>query len=94
MSSPHTAPTLAESSVGSEIDIFMSQDHSDDVREEFGNLAGSGLSTFPTYQFVDTTDFASGSAFYPGKTFSGLPHLDDDLADPIECLSSEFLVDP
>lgn len=94
MSSPHTAPTLAESSVGSEIDIFMSQDHSDDVREEFGNLADSGLAGFPSYQFVDAVDFASGSPFYTGKTFSGLPGLDDPLADPIDCLSSEFLVDP
>lgn len=93
MSSPHTAPTLAESSVGSEIDIFMSQDHSDDVREEFGQLATPSLPGFPSYQFVDTNDF-SGSSFYPAKPFSGLTNFDDDLADPIECLSSEFLVDP
>jgi regulatory protein SWI5 len=94
MSSPHTAPTLAESSVGSEIDIFMTQDPSDDLREEFGHLAQSGLSGFTNYSFVDTTDFASGSSFYPTKSFSGLSSLDDDLADPIDCLSSEFLVDP
>ncbi|KAJ5332041.1 uncharacterized protein N7506_005824 [Penicillium brevicompactum] len=93
LSSPHTAPTLAESSVGSEIDIFMSQDHSDDVREEFGQLATPSLPGFSSYQFVDTSDF-SGSSFYPAKTFSGLSSLEDDLADPIECLSSEFLVDP
>jgi regulatory protein SWI5 len=92
MSSPRTAPTLAESSVGSEIDIFMTQDPSDDLREEFGHLAHSGLSAFPSYQFVDTTDFAP-SSYYPEKTFSGLP-MDDDLTDPIDCLSSEFLVDP
>ncbi|KAJ5588822.1 hypothetical protein N7537_011500 [Penicillium hordei] len=94
MSSPRSAPTLAESSVGSEIDIFMTQDPSDDLREEFGNLAHSGLPGFSTYQFVDTTDFASVSSYYPEKTFSGLPHMDDDLTDPIDCLSSEFLVDP
>ncbi|KAJ5561435.1 C2H2 transcription factor (Swi5) [Penicillium sp. DV-2018c] len=88
MSSPRTAPTLAESSVGSEIDIFMTQDPSDDMREELGHLSNSGL-TFPSYQFVDTTDFAP-SSYYPEKTFSGL----DDLTDPIDCLSSEFLVDP
>ncbi|CAG8257451.1 unnamed protein product [Penicillium salamii] len=93
MSSPHTAPTLAESSVGSEIDIFMSQDHSEDVREEFGHLANTGVPGYPSYQFVDTNDF-SGSAFYPAKAFSGLPSLEDDLEDPIGCLSSEFLVDP
>jgi regulatory protein SWI5 len=94
MSSPHTAPTLAESSVGSEIDIFMTQDPSEDLREEFGHLVNSSLPGFSNYQFVDTTDFATGSSFYPGKTFSGLSNLDDDLADPIDCLSSEFLVDP
>ncbi|KXG48874.1 Zinc finger, C2H2 [Penicillium griseofulvum] len=94
MSSPRSAPTLAESSVGSEIDIFMTQDPSDDLREEFGHLAHSGIPGFPTYQFVDTTDFASVSSYYPEKTFSGIPHLDDDLTDPIDCLSSEFLVDP
>ncbi|KAJ5957168.1 hypothetical protein N7501_011447 [Penicillium viridicatum] len=94
MSSPRSAPTLAESSVGSEIDIFMTQDPSDDLREEFGHIAHSGLPGFSTYQFVDTTDFASVSSYYPEKTFSGLPHMDDDLTDPIDCLSSEFLVDP
>ncbi|KAJ5827086.1 hypothetical protein N7447_003849 [Penicillium robsamsonii] len=94
MSSPRSAPTLAESSVGSEIDIFMTQDPSDDLREEFGHLAHSGIPGFPTYQFVDTTDFASVSSYYPEKTFSGIPHMDDDLTDPIDCLSSEFLVDP
>ncbi|OQE05842.1 hypothetical protein PENVUL_c021G08457 [Penicillium vulpinum] len=94
MSSPRTAPTLSESSVGSDIDIFMTQDPSDDLREEFGHLAHSGIPGFPTYQFVDTNDFAPVSSYYPGKTFSGLPNLDDDLTDPIDCLSSEFLVDP
>ena len=93
MSSPHTAPTLAESSVGSEIDIFMTQDPSEDVREEFGNLANSGLPGFPTYQFVDTTDFAPASSFYPGKIFNGLPNLDEELADPVDW-PREFLVDP
>ncbi|EKV05949.1 C2H2 transcription factor (Swi5), putative [Penicillium digitatum PHI26] len=94
MSSPPSAPTLAESSLGSEIDIFMTQDSSDDLREEFGHLAHSGLPGFSTYQFVDTTDFASVSSYYPEKTFSDLPHMDDDLTDPIDCLSNEFLVDP
>ncbi|KZN93146.1 Metallothionein expression activator [Penicillium chrysogenum] len=94
MSSPRSAPTLAESSVGSEIDIFMTQDPSDDLREEFGHLAHSGLPGFPTYQFIDSTDFAPVSSYYPEKTFSGIPQLDDDLTDPIDCLSSEFLVDP
>ncbi|KAJ5793629.1 hypothetical protein N7457_000228 [Penicillium paradoxum] len=93
VSSPHTAPTLADSS-GSEMDIFMTQDSSEDLREEFGHLAHSGLPGFPTYQFVDTTDFAPVSSYYPEKTFSGLSNLNDDLTDPIDCLSSEFLIDP
>ncbi|OGE53275.1 hypothetical protein PENARI_c008G08724 [Penicillium arizonense] len=93
MSSPHTAPTLIESSIGSDIDIFMTQDPSEDLQKEFGHLTNSGLPGFPTYQFMDSSDFVT-SSFYPEKHFSGLPTLDDELADPIDCLSNEFLVDP
>jgi regulatory protein SWI5 len=93
MSSPHTAPTLIESSIGSDIDIFMTQDPSEDLQKEFGHLANSGLPGFPTYQFMDSSDFVT-SSFYPEKQFSGLSTLDDELADPIDCLSNEFLVDP
>ncbi|KAJ6167827.1 hypothetical protein N7497_000670 [Penicillium chrysogenum] len=92
--STYSQESLYKSSVGSEIDIFMTQDPSDDLREEFGHLAHSGLPGFPTYQFIDSTDFAPVSSYYPEKTFSGIPQLDDDLTDPIDCLSSEFLVDP
>lgn len=94
VSSPHTAPTLAESSVGSEIDVFMTQDSSEDLRNEFGHITHSGLPGYSTYQYMDTSDFAPVSSYYPEKSFSGLHSLDEDLSDPIDCLSSEFLIDP
>lgn len=97
MSSPHTAPTLAESSVGSEIDFFMTQDPSEQVQEEFGNITTQALSNFSnTYSYVDSSDFPT-SSFYadmPEKTFSGLNPLDDPYSDQIDSLSNEFLVDP
>ncbi|KAJ5174404.1 uncharacterized protein N7482_000281 [Penicillium canariense] len=97
MSSPHTAPTLAESSVGSEIDLFMTQDPSEQVQEEFRHITSQALSSFSnTYSYVDTSDFPT-SSFYtdmPEKTFPGLNPLDDPYADQIDSLSNEFLVDP
>ncbi|KAK5800059.1 hypothetical protein VI817_002271 [Penicillium citrinum] len=96
MSSPHTAPTLAESSVGSEIDLFMTQDPSEQVKEEFGTLATQSLSDFSNPYYVDSSDFPT-SSFYPDlpeKPFSGLDALDDPYPDPIDTLSNEFLVDP
>ncbi|KAJ5989146.1 hypothetical protein N7481_004356 [Penicillium waksmanii] len=96
MSSPHTAPTLAESSVGSEIDLFMTQDPSEQVKEEFGTLTTQSLVDFSNPYYVDSSDFPT-SSFYPdlpGKPFSGLDVLDDPYADPIDTLSNEFLVDP
>lgn len=96
MSSPHTAPTLAESSVGSEIDLFMTQDPSEQVKEEFGTLATQSLTDFSNAYYVDASDFPT-SSFYPDlpeKPFSGLDVLDDPYADPIDTLSNEFLVDP
>jgi regulatory protein SWI5 len=97
MSSPHTAPTLAESSVGSEIDFFMTQDPSEQVQEEFGNITTQALSSFSnTYSYVDSSDFPT-SSFYtdmPEKSFPGLNPLDDPYSDQIDSLSNEFLVDP
>lgn len=96
MSSPHTAPTLAESSVGSEIDLFMTQDPCEQVKEEFGTLTTQSLVDFSNPYYVDSSDFPT-SSFYPdlpGKTFSGLDVLDDTYGDPIDSLSNEFLVDP
>ncbi|KAJ5674131.1 hypothetical protein N7462_009570 [Penicillium macrosclerotiorum] len=97
MSSPHTAPTLAESSVGSEIDLFMTQDPSEQVQEEFGAITTQALSSFSnTYAYVDASDFPTSSFYHdmPEKTFSGLHPLDDPYSDQIDSLSNEFLVDP
>ncbi|KAJ5104092.1 hypothetical protein N7532_004621 [Penicillium argentinense] len=96
MSSPHTAPTLAESSVGSEIDLFMTQDPSEQVKEEFGTLTTQSLTDFSNSYYVDASDFPT-SSFYqdlPEKPFSGLDTMDDPYADSIDTLSNEFLVDP
>ncbi|KAJ5155606.1 hypothetical protein N7492_008409 [Penicillium capsulatum] len=94
MSSPHTAPTLAESTVGSEIDLFMSQDPSEQFQEEFDQLAGQTYSGLPcSYTYVDPTDFGLGTSIYsdiPGKSFSALGSLDEQM----DALSSEFLADP
>ena len=100
MSSPHSAPTLAESTVGSEIDVFISQDPTERLQEEFkmegfGSISSQGYSNLPSsYAYVDSSDFAIYSDV-PGKTISGLSALEmDPYSDHIDSLSSEFLVDP
>lgn len=93
MSSPHTAPTLAESSVGSEIDLFMSQDPSEQLQEEFDHLASQTYSGLPcNYSYVDPSDFGLSSIYsdIPGKSFSALGSLDEQM----DALSNEFLADP
>ncbi|KAJ6028346.1 hypothetical protein N7540_003922 [Penicillium herquei] len=98
MSSPHSAPTLAESSVGSEIDVFISQDATDQLREEFDFMSSQSSNLPSSFTYVDTADFGITSSIYsdgPGKTISGLSTLEmDSYADHIDSLSSEFLVDP
>ncbi|KAJ5239750.1 hypothetical protein N7468_004369 [Penicillium chermesinum] len=99
MSSPHTAPTLAESTVGSEIDVFMTQESTDQLKEEFANLTDEAFTNFPSsYTYMDTSDFGFTSSIYPdvpGKSLAALGPLDmDPYSDQIDSLSSEFLVDP
>lgn len=96
ISSPHTAPTLDEYTSGSEIDLFITQDPSEQVRDEFANLTNSGLSEFPgPYSYMDTAGFPSSSFYstFPEKTLSGLSTLDDVYADQIDTLSQQFLND-
>ncbi|KAJ5916319.1 hypothetical protein N7504_000334 [Penicillium tannophilum] len=100
VSSPHSAPTLAESTVGSDIDVFISQDPTERLQEEFkmegfGSISSQGYSNLPSsYAYVDSSDFAIYSDV-PGKTISGLSALEmDPYSDQIDSLSSEFLVDP
>ena len=94
MSSPHTAPTLAESSVGSEIDVFMTQDPHEQLQEEFDHLTNQTYPGLPcSYSYVDPTDFGLASSIYPdipGKSFSALGSLDEQM----DALSNEFLADP
>lgn len=97
MSSPHTAPTLDEYTSGSEIDLFITQDPSEQVRDELANLTNSGLSDFPApYSYVDSAGFPPSSFYstFPEKTFSGLNTLDDGYPDQIDTLSQQFLNDP
>lgn len=97
MSSPHTAPTLDEYTSGSEIDLFISQDSSEQVRDEFANMTTNGMSDFSTgYSFVDSAGFPPSSMYstFPEKTFSGLTNLDESYVDQIDTLSQEFLNDP
>lgn len=97
MSSPHTAPTLDEYTSGSEMDLFITQDPSEHVRDEFANLTNQGLSDFAApYSYVDTAGFPSSSYYstFPEKTFSGLTTLDDAYPDQIDTLSQQFLNDP
>jgi len=97
MSSPHTAPTLDEYTSGSEIDLFISQDSSEQVRDEFANMTSNGLSDFSAgYSFVDSSGFPSSSMYstFPEKTFSSLPPLEQSYVDQIDTLSQEFLNDP
>ncbi|KAJ5601634.1 hypothetical protein N7510_011168 [Penicillium lagena] len=95
MSSPYTAPTLAES-VGSELDPFINKDPVEDFDKEFASLTNQSMSSYPTsYPFVDASDFASTTSFYNDKSFVSLSSLGEDtLSEQIENLSNEFLVDP
>ncbi|KAJ5925700.1 hypothetical protein N7454_008339 [Penicillium verhagenii] len=108
MSSPHTAPTLAGSTVGSEIDVFISQDPTERLErlqsefknmEEFGSIDHQSYSNLPSsYAYMDPTEFGLASGIYsdvPDKTISSFSALEmDSYHDQIDSLSSEFLVDP
>ncbi|KAJ5760938.1 hypothetical protein N7520_008094 [Penicillium odoratum] len=103
MSSPHSAPTLAGSTVGSEIDVFISQDPTEQLQQEFkmedfGSISSQSYNLPSSYAYVDTAEFGIGSGMYsdaPGKTISGFSALEmDPYSDQIDSLSSEFLVDP
>ncbi|KAJ5132870.1 hypothetical protein N7448_007028 [Penicillium atrosanguineum] len=96
MSSPRTAPTLDEYTSGSEIDLFISQDSSEQVRHEFANMSNNGLSDFSAGYFVDSSGFPPSSMYstFPEKSYSGLSTLDESYVDQIDTLSQEFLNDP
>ncbi|GJP91405.1 metallothionein expression activator [Aspergillus niger] len=77
LSSPHAAPTLSESSNGSDLDIFISQDSTSGFgKPEFGDLADPDMAPFPDY--VNTTSFEGGLELFPNKPFSSGPVMADD----------------
>lgn len=88
LSSPHTAPTLADSNHESDLDIFINQDATTTGfgDDEFPALTDPAMSAFPDY--VNTAALDGGSMdFFPGKSFSSGPTMDDDF------FSFQFQVD-
>ncbi|OJJ39258.1 hypothetical protein ASPWEDRAFT_49291 [Aspergillus wentii DTO 134E9] len=86
LSSPHTAPTLADSSNGSDLDIFINQDATTGFgKHEFPGLTDPDMASFPEY--VNPASFDSGLDLFPGKTFSTGPSMNDDF------FSFQFQVD-
>jgi regulatory protein SWI5 len=83
MSSPHTAPTLAESSTGSDLDIFISQEASAGFgKSDFSDLGDPDMASFPDYVNID-----AGMDLFPNKNFSTGPSMNDDF------FSFQFQVD-
>ncbi|KAF9891109.1 Metallothionein expression activator [Aspergillus nanangensis] len=100
MSSPHTAPTLSESSHGSDLDIFISQDPSTGFgKHEFSDLSDPDMASFPDY--VNGSSFEGGMDLFPGKGFSTAPSMNDDFfsfqfqvdEQPSDVMTREFFMD-
>ncbi|RJE19728.1 Transcription factor [Aspergillus sclerotialis] len=86
LSSPHTAPTLTDSSAGSDLDIFINQDASASLE--------SDMASFPSYvptSFDDGMDFFPGKDFHPVLTDEIMQYPNDEL--PSEVMSKDFLMD-
>ena len=88
LSSPHTAPTLADSSQGSDIDIFINQDATTTGfgDSEFPGLTDPAMAAFPDYVNTAALD-AGGLDFSLSKSFATGPTMDDDF------FSFQFQVD-
>ncbi|THC99901.1 hypothetical protein EYZ11_000599 [Aspergillus tanneri] len=100
LSSPHTAPTLTDSSNGSDLDIFISQEPSTSVvKHEFHDLADPDMAAFPDY--VNTSAFESSVDLFPGKGFSTAPSMGDDFfsfqfqvdEQPSDAMTREFFME-
>ena len=86
LSSPHTAPTLTDSSAGSDLDIFINQDVSASLE--------SDMASFPNYvptSFDDGMDFFPAKDFRPVLTEEMMQYPNDEL--PSEFMSKDFLMD-
>lgn len=79
MSSPHTAPTLADSSHDSDLDIFINQDATTTGfgDSEFPTLSDPSMAPFPDYMNPAALDGGSLD-FFPGKSFTTGPTMDED----------------
>lgn len=85
LSSPHTAPTLADSTHESDLDIFINQDATTTTATtttsgfdgDFPPLTDASMAAFPEYVNTAVLD-GSGMDFFPGKTFTTAPAMDDD----------------
>ncbi|PWY92426.1 C2H2 transcription factor Swi5 [Aspergillus heteromorphus CBS 117.55] len=93
LSSPHAAPTLSESSHGSDLDIFISQESTASL-----DLADPDMVAFPDY--VNTTAFETGLDLFPNKNFCSGPAMGDDFffqfqvdEPPSDVMTKEFFMD-
>jgi regulatory protein SWI5 len=94
LSSPHTAPTLSESSHGSDLDIFISPDSSANFKHEFPDLSDPDMAAFPDY--VNGSTFEPGLDLFSSKTFSTGTSMNDDyfsLQFQVDDMTKEFFMD-
>ncbi|GIJ87741.1 metallothionein expression activator [Aspergillus pseudoviridinutans] len=94
LSSPHTAPTLADSSHGSDLDIFISPDSSANFKHEFPDLSDPDMAAFPDY--VNGSTFEPGLDLFSSKTFSASTSMNDDffsLQFQVDDMTKEFFMD-
>ncbi|OJJ51598.1 hypothetical protein ASPZODRAFT_423773 [Penicilliopsis zonata CBS 506.65] len=68
MSSPPSAPTLTDSSIGSELDVFISQEAPTDFDKHDLGLQSPDMAHFPDY--VTVPGFDTGLNLFYGKSFS------------------------
>lgn len=94
LSSPHTAPTLADSSHGSDLDIFISTDSSANFKHEFPDLSDPDMAAFPDY--VNGSTFEPGMDLFSSKTFSAGTSMNEDffsLQFQVDDMTKEFFMD-
>ncbi|OGM41376.1 C2H2 transcription factor (Swi5) [Aspergillus bombycis] len=100
LSSPHTAPTLTDSSNGPDLDIFINQDPSTSFsKHEFPGLTDPDMAAFPDY--VNGPAFDNGMDLFQGKSFSTGPSMGDDFfsfqfqmdEQPSDVMTREFFLE-
>ncbi|OJK05168.1 hypothetical protein ASPACDRAFT_56559 [Aspergillus aculeatus ATCC 16872] len=99
LSSPHSAPTLTDSSAGSELDIFMSQESTATfAKQEFSDLTETDMAAFPDY--VNTATFETGMDLFPAKAYPSGPAMGDDFffqfqvdEQAADAVTKEFFMD-